>query len=333
MSRTGSAADGARSRLRVRNPVLDRELRQRARSLRSTVMVFAFLVFLTGVLWASHRVVSSDSGFDPFQSLTVDAGQTVFEWVLTVELTILLFFVPAISAGAVSGERDRQTLMPLQVTLMKPSGIFMGKAMASSGFVLLLVTASVPVLTVPYLLGGITLGDVVRSLSCLLAIGLVLALIGVGCSAVFRRTQTATLAAYGTMLGLTAGSGMLAALTKAIDEGRGFDESTPVLATMYPNPFVALASASGDLDAYNDTGPLGAVRNQLREFANGEPAFFGDEFLLDADAGGLQTEATVSGVAGLPLWICSLGSLALLASLFALWGIRALRAPDAELRS
>lgn len=322
---------GPRLLMRARNPVLDRELRQRSRSMRSIAMVFVFLVFITAVLWGSHRVVSSDTGFDPVQALTTQAGRIVFEWVLAVELTILLFFIPAVSSGAISGERDRQTLLPLQVTLMGPVGIFFGKVLASSGFVLLLVTASVPVLAVPYFLGGISLVDVVGSLLCLLAIGLVLAVIGVGCSSVFRRTQTATLAAYGMMLALTAGTAMVAVFTEAIDRSRGFDEASPVLATLYPNPYVALTVASGDLGSVNDSSPIGALRDQLVEYSSRDLVFFADGRLLDMNTG-QAADVAVVGVAGLPLWLCSFGSLALIAALFALVGIRALRAPRAELR-
>jgi len=320
--------------IRVRNPVLDRELRQRSRSVRSTVMLFVFLLFLSGVLWASHRTVTSNPGFDPIELLTVQAGRTVFEWVLLVELTILLFIIPAISSGAISGERDRQTLMPLQVTLVRPRGIFFGKVLASSGFVLLLVMASVPVLTVPYLLGGITLDDVIWSLLCLLAIGLMLAVVGVACSAVFRRTQTATLAAYGMMLMLTAGSGMAAAFSDAIDDSRGFDHAAPLLETLYPNPYIALAIASGDLASVSDDSPIGALRRTLVEASTGNQLFLADNGrLFDARTGEVSDAASVDGFLDLPLWLCSFGTLALLAVLFALAGVRALRAPSAELRT
>ncbi len=240
------AAGGIRERLRTFNPVLDRELRQRSRSMRSMWMIFTALAFLTLVLWLAYSGESSQPGFSsPLQSLATQVGQITFEWVLAVELTVLLFLIPGVSSGAIAGERDRQTLMPLQITLMRPTGIFVGMVLASSGFVLLLVAASVPVMTVPFLLGGVSLADVIASLLCLLAVGLLIAVISVGCSAIFRRATTATLAAYGTMLALTLGTALIAWFTALIDGARGFDEAKPLPATLYPNPFAALSDIGG----------------------------------------------------------------------------------------
>ena len=188
--------------------MLDRELRQRSRSRRSVVLVTLFLALLIGVLFIAYKGSETTSQFssDPITALTMRTGRTMFEWVLATQMVVLLFMIPGLSAGAVAGERDRQTLVPLQVTLIGPVQIFVGKVLASSSFILLLVIASAPVLAVPYLVGGISLGDVARALGVMLAIGFIMAVIGVSCSCIFRRTQTATLAAYAMVLVLTLGS-------------------------------------------------------------------------------------------------------------------------------
>ena len=79
--------------------------------------------------------------------------------------------MPGISAGSVAGERDRQTLVPLQVTMLGPIQIFFGKVFASSSFLLLLLVGSAPILAVPFLVGGISLTQIVLSLLSLLVIG------------------------------------------------------------------------------------------------------------------------------------------------------------------
>ena len=322
-----------KARLQTLNPVLDRELRQRSRSRRSVVILFFFLVFLTIVLWGSYKGVegTADFGFDPFAALTNRVGRTTFEWVLAVELTILLFLIPGISSGAIAGERDRQTLVPLQVTMVGPGGIFFGKVLASSSFVLLLVVASAPIMAVPYLLGGISLGNVITALLTLLAIGFFLAVIGVGCSAIFRRTQTATLAAYGMVLLLVLGTIILAVLSAVIDGSRSTDPAEPRLVTLYPNPYLALTAAAGEIGTPSD-GPLSPMKEAFIESEVGGGLVIDGGFAFDPRTG-QPVDVPDGGFAGLPLWVTSLGSIALIAAFFAIVGVRRLRAPSRELRT
>ena len=48
------------------NPVLDRELRQRSRSARSTVIMTIFLLLALGVLALVYFAESQSSGYDSF---------------------------------------------------------------------------------------------------------------------------------------------------------------------------------------------------------------------------------------------------------------------------
>ncbi len=142
------------------NPVLDRELRQRSRSARSIVMMSLLLTALAGVLYIAHLAMTDTNQFgDPLRAISTGTGAVMYEWVLFTELALLLLIIPGISASAVSGERDRQTLVTLQVTLMGRVSIFFGKVAASSAFVLLLLVASTPLLAVPFLVGGVGLGS------------------------------------------------------------------------------------------------------------------------------------------------------------------------------
>ena len=255
-------------RLTTLNPVLDRELRQRSRSLRSMILLTLFLALLVAVMFVAYKgaETSAEFAFDPVSALTVRVGRTMFEWVLAAELAILLFIVPGISAGSVAGERDRQTLVPLQVTLVGPVGIFFGKVLASSGFVLLLIAGSAPVIAVPYLVGGISLSQVLLSLLTLLVVGFLIAVIGVACSAIFRRTQTATLAAYGAVLALTLGTLVLLAVIAVVDSSRGSDVAEPRLSALYPNPFLAVADAAGEIGS-----PFGRAVHADQAAVPGEP--------------------------------------------------------------
>lgn len=308
------------------NPVLDRELRQRSRSRRSVVMMTLFLLLMTGIAYLVYKAeqTSVDFNLDPFAALTVKVGRSMFEWILAGELLVLLFLIPGISANAISGERDRQTLIPLQVTLVGPVGIYIGKVLASSAFIMLLVVASVPVLAIPFLIGGISLSNVLLSFFVLMVTGFLMSSIGVSCSAIFRRTQTATLAAYGMALAMVVGTLIALAVTGIVDASRGVDEVRPSLAVLYPNPFVGVAAAAGDIGSPGD-GPFTPIKTAFIETQAGPNVMIEGNIALDPNTG--ERIEFNQGLNDMPLWLRSLLSQALIAAFLAFFAIRRLRAP------
>ncbi len=319
-----------KSGLRTLNPVLDRELRERSRTMRSIVMLTLFLATLILVLLVTYEGTESASAFngDPFAALTLRAGRSMFEWILATELAIMLFIIPGISANAIAGERDRQTLIPLQVTLVGPLGIFLGKVLSSSGFVLLLIVAAAPIMAIPYVVGGISLTQVLLSLLSLVVLGVMLAAIGVACSAIFRRTLTATLASYGMVLLLTGGTVVALAVLSVIDSSRGVDEVEPQLAALYANPFVAVADAAGDIGSAG-FGPFSPIKKLFIESQLGGDVVIQGDVVFDNQTGEM---VDVEPEGGIPLWIRSLGTISMLALVLSFFGVRRLRAPQRDIR-
>lgn len=322
--------------LRRVNPVLDIELRQRSRSVRSVILMTVFLIIMILVSLLVYEA-SSESSRGDFSSpslLTNTVGRQMFEWVLFAQVAFLLLIVPATSAGSISGERDRQTLVPLQVTLIGPWGIFIGKVLSSSSFVLLLIVASLPVMAVPYLVGGISLGQILLALLNLLIVGLLLAVMGVACSAIFKRTQIATLMAYALCAALTVGTIIAMIAVVVVRENQG-DFNDPPFWPLYANPFVALADSAGEIDS-NGSGPFSPVRDFfvasrpdgviLDDFGNviavEEGIFVTEEAMFEQ-----QFDVAPREISGLPLWARSLGTLAGLAAAMSLLAVRKLRSP------
>ncbi|MEM9134002.1 MAG: ABC transporter permease subunit [Actinomycetota bacterium] len=313
------------------NPVLDRELRQRSRSLRSLIILTLFLGLLAGVMFLAYEGnrASNQFAFDPIAALTRNTGRSMFEWVLAAELILLLFLVPGLSAGSIAGERDRQTLVPLQVTMLGPVQIFVGKVLASSVFLLLLVVGSAPILTVPYLIGGISLSQVLLSLATLLTIGFLMAVIGVGCSSLFRRTQTATLAAYAVVLALTLGTVILLGVVAIFENARNPDEFVePRIEALYLNPFLAVADAAGETGR-SQSGPFSPIKQVILESQlDNEDVWFEGNVAIDGRTGQVVEPP---GTGFLPIWVRSLLSIGLVAAVFGIIGVRRLRAPQREL--
>lgn len=315
------------------NPVLDREMRQRARTPRSMVVMTIFLLVALGTAYVAY--LGETEGFDgEFLLAGQSVGRTMFEWVLVLMLTVMLFVVPGISAGAITGERDRQTLIPLQVTLIGPAGIFFGKVLSSAAFVVLMIVASTPILAVAYLLGGVAFSNIIWGIAALIVVGLLLAVIGVACSAFMRRTAAATLITYGVVLAMTIGT-VFAFYVGALVIGMAllglddpfFSGSSAInwfLAPFYFNPFVLVAGAAGNVSDSLNFWPLSGIKQGFVEAERGfgavEPAF--------VDDGDVVPGERADDVRVIPLWLRAFLAQGLLAGALALLGIRRLRTPQ-----
>ncbi|MFV0525799.1 MAG: ABC transporter permease [Acidimicrobiales bacterium] len=328
------------------NPVLDLELRQRSRRIWSLIVLLGFLLFAVGILVLAYEGEKAGSAYayDPVAALSQNIGRSMVEWVLACELGVLLLVVPGISAASVASERSRQTLIPLQITLLRPWQIYSGKVLASSAFVLLLLVVSMPVLAVPYLIGGVSIGGIVAGVGSALFVGVVYSAIGVACSTVFRRVQTAILAAYTIVAVFTVGAVVALVATIVVDQSRGSDNAEPVIEVLYPSPLVFVASVTGDNELNGGSAPLSALRHEMDYFRRGGAAdtglmdggfeegavFVGDgpvEFVADEPVGdGGQPEP---GPRRTWLW-SGLAQLALL-GVASVVGVRRLQTPQAEL--
>jgi ABC-type transport system involved in multi-copper enzyme maturation permease subunit len=304
-------------------PVFERELRQRSRTARSMVVMTIFLLLALGVAFLTYTGETASFSSD-FGVARQNVGRSVFEWVLILELVLLLFVVPGISAGAITGERDRQTLLPLQVTLIGPFGIFFGKVLASSAFVLLLIVATAPILATAYLLGGVAFSQIVTGILALMGIGFLLAVLGVACSAMLRRTAAATLISYGLILALCVGTAVAFAVLMVLyitANNNDPDNILTLLTPFYWNPFVLLAGAAGEVSDVAGPWPLSGIRAGFVEAQNFPNGRF-------ADGPNVLVEAENSDLRVVPLWLRAALAQGGLAALLAWIGIRRLRTPS-----
>jgi len=183
----------------VWNPIIDKELRSRMRSWRAPVLITLYLALLGGIGYGSYSLMTrtyAQSGTG-IASIAPQFGIQIF-WVLTgFGLLLVAFITPALTAGAISGERERQTLDLLLCTRVRPAAIILGKLLASLLFVLLLIVISVPLFSVVFLFGGIDLDQVLSVVVIGLVTALALGSFGLLCSTIARRSTAATVASYG----------------------------------------------------------------------------------------------------------------------------------------
>lgn len=312
-------------RARPVNPVFARELRQRMRSRWTPFVLTAYLLLLVGLLQLVFTAVDHEARrpFGPGVLAASAQGRVIFQSLLFFMLLLVLFVVPGLTAGAIAGERERQTLVPLQVTALGPASIVVGKLLASLAFVLLLLVAALPLVGASFVAGGITFAEALRGMAMTAAAAVTLACLCLAASSVLRRVQTATIVAYGLSGFLVVGTFVVFG-AQAVISGDGSRTSTAVLAA---NPLVAtadvLSGTGGGIEAvpspfapfqrlldereerrFPGGGADGVEPGVMVEIEPGRPApFFGDA-PVDLPLRGPDGRPRRSGA---PFWLGSLG--------------------------
>ena len=188
------------------NPIVAKEYRSRMRTWRSPAAMTVYILLLGGIGWAifSSEASSAQNALNPGQAATF--GQTLFLWLILFQMVLLAFITPALTAGAISSERERQTIDLLFVTRLPTFSILWGKLLASMSFGLLLLLLSVPIFSLVFLFGGIELDQLATAFLVTAVAALTLGIVGIACSTLFHRTLPATVAAYGAAFVMLAGS-------------------------------------------------------------------------------------------------------------------------------
>jgi ABC-2 family transporter protein len=187
------------------NPIVAKEYRARMRTWRSPTAMTVYILLLGGLGWAVFASMANGGPFGSIGSGT-NYGLFLFTFLVLFQVTLLAFITPALTAGAISGERERQTIDLLFVTPLPPFSIIWGKLLASMSFVVLLLTLSVPIFSLVFLFGGVERDQMLYGFLVTGVTALTLGLVGLMFSTLFRRTLIATVAAYGAAFVLAVGS-------------------------------------------------------------------------------------------------------------------------------
>ncbi len=252
------------------NPVLARELRTRMRRTSTVVLLTVYLLLMVGLASVVWTAATSSFVFDPSAGQLARVGRQMFEWTVFFELMLVCFLVPGFSAASISGERERQTLIPVQVTAMSARSIVLGKLGSSLAYTLLLLIVALPVVALGYGVGGVSLFEVVASVLAVAMVAVTLGAISIACSAIVRRTGFAVVLAYAAMLTLLLGTGIVTIVFGIVSSG---DFWRPVLAL---NPLVFVADlVTPDRFTRFFGGELGPLSSTATGFAESYVPYWG----------------------------------------------------------
>ncbi|HET6381094.1 MAG TPA: ABC transporter permease [candidate division Zixibacteria bacterium] len=260
--------------------IMVKELRSRFRGRRAFLVLTLYLAVLAALAYGMYTVtgpaarnaarLAAEFGDPTVINASARVGQGIFSILSVFQLLLIGFIAPAFTAGAISLEREKQTLDLLIATPIRPAGLVIGKLFSALAFVVLMIVAAIPISALVLMYGGATVDDILRQQAVLFSSAIGFGVIGLFWSALTRRTQTATVLTYSTLLALTIGTLLVwrfwtdvatAAPDNVLQERRTAPE-----AILYVNPAVAMIEIVanteleyGDFsDAYNALRPTGA---------------------------------------------------------------------------
>jgi ABC-type transport system involved in multi-copper enzyme maturation permease subunit len=176
--------------LQLQNPVLVRELLTTLREPKSfALLVFALLVSAIAVLssWPDDPSGIAGQG---------ELSRQIFRLFGAAQMLILGFVIPGTLAAAMTSEKEKETLDLLLTTPLRGDTIVFGKLLSGLGYLFLIGLASLPVLLLCSVIGGLAGKDVLQLYTVLALQGAAYGLTAICCSAFSRRTVIAVMISY-----------------------------------------------------------------------------------------------------------------------------------------
>jgi ABC-type transport system involved in multi-copper enzyme maturation permease subunit len=175
-------------------PLLTKELAEMAQLRRTYVVrvAFASLMFLTSALvfLPTYQVWSK------LPRGIFGHGAEFFDVLFAIEWAGLVLFVPAVVSGALTAEKERNTLQLLFLTKLGPWTILLEKLLSRLVPVATFLLVSLPLLFIAYLWGGLTQSDVGLAIAELALVVFELASIALFCSAFCATSASAFILSY-----------------------------------------------------------------------------------------------------------------------------------------
>lgn len=171
------------------NPVFVKEMRVGFREKKVFYALMAWVVVVALVASLTSMGAFNDSqGIDALP----DAGIFFMEFLFWVQMGLLAMLAPSLTTSAVSGEKERKSFDMLLTTHLSPSELIFGKFGFAASFIILALCSTIPLESIVFFLGGVSLTSFFFSKLILTSFGFLCALYGLMMSARESRSAYAT---------------------------------------------------------------------------------------------------------------------------------------------
>lgn len=180
-------------------PLLSKELIELANRRRTYIVRFLY----TAALFGCGLLILYGSGGVSVDSATrLGEGRQMFLDLVSLQFYAVYLFLPAMTAGVLTSEKEKDTLTLLLLTTMRPWTIIVEKLLSRVIPMLCFVILSFPLMAVAFSYGGVTVLSLYGMMLMLILAVVQVASVALMCSAYCRSTVEAFIGSY-VLLGLS----------------------------------------------------------------------------------------------------------------------------------
>lgn len=184
------------------NPVLRNESKIAVRSIKFTLMIFAYIAVLSIAVMIYYSSVN-EAIFS--NGLYLQSSKLFYVVMAIGQAVLLLFIVPALSSTSICSEREKQTLDILLSSKLTPLQIIIGKVSASSLRVIILIISTMPLYAIGSLTGVIKISNILELIVFFIVNTIFVSSIGVFISTCAKTSKVSTTLSYALVLAIYMG--------------------------------------------------------------------------------------------------------------------------------
>lgn len=251
----------------IKNAVLRKDMLLDMKKPKIAIILLIFNVLLCFVAFPFLGISSMFAGnysygVSEFSYRSLIVMYMVLVW---LEAAAICFLIPALTAGCVSIEKERQTMDVLLTTKMSTWEIIKGKFFSSIMLVIMLIISGLPIMSLVYIYGGINLGQMLLMMVVLISTTMYLASFGVFFSALVKNTIVSVILTYiflGVLLSFTCiaafgGAGLMQTINELIEWEYDIDlnlHGDYFLFLLWWNPFFTILDSTAQIFGYGVDG-------------------------------------------------------------------------------
>ena len=179
------------------NPVLRNESKISVRSIKFTLMIFAYIAVLSVAVMIYYSSVN-EAIFS--NGLYLESSKLFYVVMALGQAILLLFIVPALSSTAICSEREKQTLDILLSSKLTPLQIIIGKVSASSLRVIILIISTMPLYAIGAIIGVVKISNILSLIVFFIVNTIFVSSIGVFVSTYIKTSKVSTALSYALVL-------------------------------------------------------------------------------------------------------------------------------------
>lgn len=186
----------------MKNPVLKKEMKLTVRTKKTIWGLFMFNAALALCGLFAFYIM-----FDSSVNTTINYSDMLMLYVMIVvlEMCLVAYIVPSVTASSIAGEREKQTLEILLTTALKPWQIIWGKLVSSISTLLLYILSGLPILAIVFSVGGVQVLDLIQVILYIFVLAIYFGSFGILFSCLFKKSMVATICTYGMVIVSTLG--------------------------------------------------------------------------------------------------------------------------------